>query len=141
MLQRSDPFKDKQCNNINCLVCSIGGKGSCRSIGVTYELVCRVCRHTYFGETSRSVYTHGKEHLRALEQREQSSVMWRHSRVKHAGGIPGFTMNVTGTFQNDAMLRQITESVRINQVQEGQLINTKDEWSYFRIPRAAVTQS
>ena len=50
-------------------------------------------------------------------------------------------MNVMGTFQNDAMLRQITESVQINQVQEGQLINTKDEWSYFQIPRAAVMQS
>ena len=50
-------------------------------------------------------------------------------------------MNVMGTFQNDAMLRQVTESVRINQVQEGQLVNTKDEYCYFRVPRAAVTQS
>ena len=141
MLQRSDPFKDRQCNNITCLVCSTGGKGSCRSTSVTYELVCQVCRHTYIGETSRSAYTHGKEHLRALEQREESSVMWRHSRDKHGGDVPGFTMNVAGTFQNNAMLRQITELVRINQVQEGQFINTKDKCSYFRIPRAAVTQS
>ena len=36
-------------------------------------------------------------------------------------------MNVTGTFQNDAMLRQITESVMISQTGEGQLINTKEE--------------
>ena len=34
MLQRSDPFKEKNCRNINCLVCSTGGKGSCRSTGV-----------------------------------------------------------------------------------------------------------
>ena len=79
--------------------------------------------------------------MKALEQREESSVMWRHSHDKHGDDVPGFTMNVMGTFQNDAMLRQITESVQINQVQEGQLINTKDEWSYFRIPRAAVMQS
>ncbi len=45
-------------------------------------------------------------------------------------------MNVTRTFQNDAMLRQITESVMINQTEEGQQINTKEEWMYFRIPRA-----
>ena len=141
MLQRSDPFKEKNCRDINCLVCSTGGKGSCRSTGVTYELVCQVCHHKYIGETSRSAYTRGKEHLRALEQREEGSVMWRHSCDKHGGDVPDFTMNVTGRFRNDAMLRQITESVRIHQVNEGQLINTKGEWSYFRIPRAVVTQT
>ena len=40
-----------------------------------------------------------------------------------------------------AMSRQISESVQINQVQQDQLINTKSEWSFFRIPRAIVTQS
>ena len=125
VLQRSDTFREKQCNNFDCLVCSTGGKGSCRSTGVTYELVCQVCHHKYIGETSRTVYTRGKEHLRALEKREESSVLWRHSCNNHGGDIPGFTMNVTGTFHNDVMLRQITESVQINQVGEGQLINTK----------------
>ena len=125
MLQRSDPFREKQCNNFDCLVCSTGRKGSCRSTGVTYELVCQVCRHKYIGETFRSAYTR-------LKKRVESSVLWRHSCDNHGGDVPGFTMNVTGTFHNDAMLRQITESVRINQVGEGQLISTKGEWSYFR---------
>ena len=141
MLQRSDLFREKQCNNFDCLVNSIGGKGSCRSTGVTYELICQVCHHKYIGKTSRSAYTCSKEHLRALEKQEESSVLWRHSCDNHGGDIPGFTMNVTGTFHNDAMLRQITESVQINQVGEGQLINTKGEWSYFWIPQTVVTQS
>ena len=85
MLQRSDPFREKQCNNFDCLVCRTGGKESCRSTGVTYELVCQVCRHKYIGETSRSAYTRGKEHLRALEKREESSVLWRHSCDNHGG--------------------------------------------------------
>ena len=141
MLQRSDPFREKQCNNFDCLVCSTGRKGFCCSTGVTYELVCQVCCHKYIRETSRSAYTCGKEHLRALEKRDKSSVLWRHSCDNHGGDVPGFTMNVTGTFHDDAMLRQITESVRINRVGEGQLINTKGKWSYFRIPRTVVTQS
>ena len=62
ILQRSDPFRKNECNNINCLVCSTGGKGPCRSTGVTYELVCQPCRQKYIGETSRSAYTRGKEH-------------------------------------------------------------------------------
>ena len=68
-------------------------------------------------------------------------MLWRHSCDNHGSDVPGFTMNVTGTFHNDAMLRQITESVQINQVGEGQLINTKGEWSYFWIPQTVVTQS
>ena len=67
--------------------------------------------------------------------------MWRHSFEKHDGNVPDFTMNVMGMFQSDAMLRQISESIQINKVQQDQLINTKSEWSYLRIPRAVVTQS
>ena len=52
MLQRSDLFRKKECNNTNCLVCSTGGKGPCRSTGVTYELVCQLCHQKYIGETS-----------------------------------------------------------------------------------------
>ena len=52
MLQRSDPFREKECSNINCLVCSTGGKGPCRSTGVTYELVCQLCHQKYIGESS-----------------------------------------------------------------------------------------
>ena len=141
MLQRSDPLREKECNNTNSLVCSTDGKGPCRSTGVTYELVRQLCRQKYSGETLRRAYTRGKEHLRALEQREQSSVMWRHSCEKHDGNVPGFPMNVTAMFQSDAMLRQISESIQINKVQQHQLINTKSKWSYFRIPRAVVTQS
>ena len=124
MLQWSDPSREKKCNNIICLVCTTGGKGPYRSTGVAYELVCQLCRHKYIGETSRSAYTLGNEHLRALEQSEQNSAMWRHSCEKHGSNVPGFTMNVTGTFRNDAMLRQLAESVPINQVQQDQLITT-----------------
>ena len=92
------------------------------------------CRHKYIGETSRSTGTRGKEHLRALEQREQNSLIWRHSCAKHGGNVPGFTMNVTGPFRNYAMLKQISESIQINQAQQDQLINTNSEWSNFRIP-------
>ena len=72
----------------------------------------------------------------------------RHSCEKHDGSVQGFTMNVMGMFQSDAMLRQISEStttttttIQINKVQQDQLINTKTEWSYFWIPRAVITQS
>ena len=51
-----------------------------------------------------------------------------------------FEMNVTGSYSNDAMLRQISEGVRIDQVPEGLLINCKNKWNYFRVPRAVVAR-
>ena len=49
-----------------------------------------------------------------------------------------FEMNVTGSYSNDAMLTQTSEGVRIDQVPEGSLMNSKNEWNYFRVPRAVV---
>ena len=63
--------------NADRLLCRTDGKGSCRSTGVTYELVCQACKSKYVGETSRirSASTRGRETLHALERREESSVM------------------------------------------------------------------
>ena len=44
-----------------------------------------------------------------------------------------FTMNVKVFFHNDAMLRQITESVRISHVKEEEPINTRAESNYLPI--------
>ena len=49
-----------------------------------------------------------------------------------------FEMNVTGSYSDDAMLRQISQVVRIDQVLEGSLMNSKNEWNYFHIPRVVV---
>ena len=49
-----------------------------------------------------------------------------------------FRMSVTGYYKNDAMLRQISEAVRIEETKEAELINTKEEWHYVTFPRVAV---
>ena len=48
-------------------------------------------------------------------------------------------MNVTGVYPNDAMLRQISEGIKINNVDEDSLMNSKNEWNYFQIARAVIT--
>ena len=57
----------------------------------------------------------------------------------HERNVPNFVMNVTGSFRDDAMLRQVTESVMINKIDEKKLINSKNEWNYVRIPRSVIT--
>ena len=102
-------------------------------------MVCQACKSKYVGETSTRAYTRGREYFHALERREESSVMWKHCCDRHERNEISFVMNVTEVFRDDAMLRQITESVLINKVDEIKLINSKSEWNYVRIPRAVVT--
>ena len=47
---------------------------------------------------------------------------------------------MSGVYGNDAMLRQVAESVRINRVAKGSLINTKKEWNYVKLPRKLLDQ-
>ena len=63
----------------------------------------------------------------------------KHCREKHGSEIQQFQMNVTGVYPNDAMLRQLSEGIKINNVDEDSLINSKNECNYFQIPRAVIT--
>ena len=144
LLQRSDPFKSRKCEREDCPVCREGGRGPCDRPcdrqSVTYEMKCAECGDIYIGETSRSAYTRGKEHMKSLAKREERSVLWKHRKEKHNSKTQKFEMNVTGFYSNDAMLRQISEGVRINKVPEGSLMNSKSEWNCFRVPRTIVAR-
>ena len=139
LLQRSNPFKSKICGKADCMVYINGGKGPCDVHGVTYSVTCMECvntngkEQTYIGETSRNTYTRGKEHLASLARKEESSVLWKHSKGKHNGRIPRFCMSVMGQFKNDAMLRQVSEAVMINKEGKENTMNNKNEWNYITL--------
>ena len=71
-------------------------------------------------------------------KKAERSALWKHCNEKHNSEKQKFEMNVTGSYSNDTMLRQISEGVRIEQVPEGLLMNSKNEWNYFCIPHAVV---
>ena len=58
---------------------------------------------------------------------DEKSALWRHCVEKHEEERQEFKMSVTGVYGNDAMFRQIAESVKINRVENGSLISTKRE--------------
>ena len=64
--------------------------------------------------------------------------MLRHATEKHNGQTPEFQLNVTGIFRNDAMLRQITEAVKIRTTSPTQLANSRDEWNYLHLPSVTM---
>ena len=49
-------------------------------------------------------------------------------------------MLVTSVYGNNAILRQIAESVKINRVERGCFINSKKEWNYVKLPRAIIEE-
>ena len=119
-------------------MCREDRKGPCDRQSETNNIKCAECNDIYIGETSRSAYTRGKEHMKLLAKKKERSALWKHCKEKRNSEIQKFEMNVTGSYSNDAMLRQISENVRIDQVPEGSLMNSKNEWNYSRVPRAVV---
>jgi hypothetical protein len=141
-LQRSNPFKTGNCGRTDCFICSTSGKGNCEAESITYRLGCLggTCRKgEYKGESSGNGYTRGGEHLRNLANRDaDQSPLWRHCLAEHGGELQDFEMCVTGTFRNDAMLRQITEAVQIERTDTDTLMNDRAEWNMTPLPRTVI---
>ena len=79
----------------------------------------------------------GKEHLDGMDRDVSQSVLRRHANDCHIGVTPDYVMNVTGVYHGDAMLRQITESIKIRR--EGS-INKKTESNSITFPPAAIVK-
>ena len=68
-IQKSNPTATEGCTNQQCVACKTekGGGGDCRKGGITYEFECQLCppdqKSLYIGESSRNLYTRGKEHV------------------------------------------------------------------------------
>ena len=69
------------------------------------------------------------------------SPMWRHCVEEHGGEVQSFMMSVTGSFKNDAMIRQISEAVQINNTDPNSLMNDRAEWNMTRVPRTVISAS
>ena len=142
-LQTSNPFRVQNCGRRDCLVCTSFGQGNCNTESITYRIDCgggNCEKGVYKGETSYNAYTRGGEHIARLTARDLSnSPLWRHCMEQHGGEEQTFLMSVTGTYKNDAMLRQITEAVQISNMDAGERMNDRAEWNMTRIPRTVIT--
>ena len=68
-----------------------------------------------------------------------NSPLWRHCVEEHDGELQTFQMSVTGSYRNDAMLRQITEAVQIENTPTDTLMNDRAEWNMTRVPRVTIS--
>ena len=81
VLVRSDPWAGGKCGRKRCLPCEAGVDNSkCRKINILYESTCQECLRegedfTYVGESSRSGYERGMNHLDDYKARHEDSHM------------------------------------------------------------------
>ena len=50
-------------------------------------------------------------------------------------------MSITGVYKNGAMLRQITEAVKINNTDPNMLMNDRAEWNMTGVPRTVIVDN
>ena len=133
-VQKSNPTSTAGCDNQDCLACKEGrGKGGpCLKSNVQYELSCTQCpgsdQCVYIGESSRNLYTRGKEHIDKYQSKKRcpESFMKKHQEEVHNDLPADFTAKVTGTFR-DSLTRQISEGVHIRR-SVAKVLNSKSEW-------------
>ena len=142
ILQSSNPFRNRNCGRLECFICSTSGIGNCNTEEITYIIKCDdvncTSKNTYKGESADNGFTRGKKHLMDLKGKQDNTPLWRHCKDEHGGQTQTFTMKITRTFRNDAMLRQITEAVQIENTDKESLMNSRSEWNMTRIPRATI---
>ena len=59
----------------------------------------------YHGQSSRTSYLRGTEHLTDFQHKREKSIMWKHCQKKHQGNTRGigFRMDVVGVYNQDPM--------------------------------------
>ena len=97
-------------------------------------------RSIYIGETGRSAWERGAEHMRAWREKEEGSFLWKHEANQHGEGNlleEEVKMKVISK-PRKALQRQVEEAVRIEGVMGGELMNSKKGYGTNKIPRITI---
>ena len=86
------------------------------------------------GESGRSAWERGGDHLREWRAKGEGSFLWKHSVNKHGGelGEGEVKMRVIST-PRKALQRQVEEAVRIEEEEEEGLMNSKKGYGANKI--------
>ena len=145
LLVKSNPWEGGHCGRQGCVPCGTKADNSkCFKRNILYETSCNICMREgkvekYVGETSRSGFERGGEHVRDCKKKQEDSHMWKHMETVHGGvSTPDFSFKVVKTFQS-ALMRQVAEAVRIEKV--GKVLNSKGMYNRCSLPRLTVQQN
>ena len=110
----------------------------------TYEISCKICqvekgrKTSYIGETARTPFERGADHLGDLKNWRMSNALVKHLAESHPGrGWDHFSMKVLNTHRSP-MERQIKEGQLISSYKGDEILNQKGEWGQNLPPRLVV---
>ena len=104
LLTKSNPFKEKNCNDPICAVCLSDCRINCRTKDVVYENYCEhheKCNGKYTGETADAIKERFQEHLDDYRLRPEKSSMHAHSAENHNGKKIDFKVKILGVCTGD----------------------------------------
>ena len=102
------------------------------------KMVKNMKLYKYIGETSRSVYESSWEHMHSMGQLQNNSHMLKHALEKHGEeedlGKIQFGVKVV-RYTRSSFVRQVTESVIIQEERNHNILNSKSEYNRCSLPR------
>ena len=145
-LCRNNPWSKRNCEREDCISCTTGEKewGKCKQEGVVYRIKCLKCEgdgtlSEYWGETARTAFERGEEHVRGMENREEKNCLWKHSQMHHQGKLQKGDLELKVVERHRTPLsRQVHEGVEIELNGAEIILNSKAEWNQSRLPRIVI---
>ena len=146
ILNVTNPDRTDNCSREKCFPCSKAGEGEgamCKKRNVTYQTSCLEClavgrKVSYFGESARTGYERGLEHMDDFKKEKEDSHMWKHQVLEHPGQEKvNFKMKIIKQHRS-ALQRQVHEAVLIQLNSGGEILNSKGEYNRCKLPRLAV---
>ena len=160
MLTKTNPWGGNDCGRNGCLQCqtkSDTGKNlhqSCSNRSIVYETWCADCLakmedplggegggvYKYIGETAKSAYERGANHLYDRKNLDLGSHMLKHALAHHRDQDPNlvkFHMKVL-SYHKSYFERQINEAVKIQYNRENHILNSKAEYNRSSIVHTQV---
>ena len=143
MLISANPWAGK-CSRENCFPCTTGDEsGKCTRQGAIYQIECLKCKAEgaeahYWGETARTCFDRGAEHLGGIKAKSEDSTFWRHHKEVHGEDTdPQFSMRVKRTLKGN-LQRQALEGRLIDSFKGQYPLNNKGEWGHNLAPKLQI---
>ena len=146
-LGSKDPWVPTNCGRQDCFLCTSstrkkGTTATCMQESVCYQISCDRCQAAgvsaqYCGESARTGYTRGREHLKGHVKGLESNALAKHDSVHHGGTYGDYSMKILRR-HDKPLSRQIHEATVIDNNSAMIMMNSKGEFLGQRIPRVTV---
>ena len=140
LLVKDTPW-ESHCGRLNCMTC-IDRPGQCYKQSVVYKMICGGCKEQgqtgeYYGESARSAFDRGAEHIKALRSNDNSNPLVAHWKEFHGESEWNYSMKVIKTFKSP-LQRQSCEGFLIANFKGDVLLNRKGEWGQNLPPKIVI---